>query len=823
MVVKVYILHQHTYRPRTYALTLILLFLFFEISANDQLTVARSSIVGSIVDKNNEGIPFANIFLLSAIDSSFVKGSIADDLGHYSIPDVDPGHYFIECSVIGFSVNQSPAFQVTNENIALNPIQLSESIEELDEVVIEAERPVFEQTIDRMIVNVQSSPIMAGNTVLEILEKSPGVTVDRFSSNVSINGKSGVSVMINGKMTRMEMSALFGMLEGMQSSNIEKIELITTPPANFDAEGNAGFINIVLKKNENEGLNGGVSVWGGSQRKARYSAGGNINYRRRKLNIQSEYYFQNTRREWIWEVSNQAITPGYDFQSNSVNNRSYKDLRSQGRLAIDYDLSDNTVVGILGTFFINDQKSNAVQTAEFEYQPGIDTLVNLDVLGAEKIWQYLANFNLQHIFSEYQQINLDLDYISRYRSQREDFNNQYFSNNQQLFSTDKIDLDGTTPLSILVGKIDYKHKTTGGRQWEFGVKTTLNYLENEVVAGRFENNEWRLDSIFTTYTSMEEDIFAAYSSFNTNFGEDLEFEAGLRYEQTLTDIRNELGQQVVDRNYGNLFPTLYLLKKFSKESSLSLTYSRRITRPSFFDLAAFIGFIDTKTFFTGNTQLFPELTHSYKAAYFIKGASLSFEYSDISNTIARFQPNQIEDTDFTIYTARNLKDRDLFSLNLSLPVNITGWWEMINNINSYYQHIISDYYDDFVDVRVSWVTINSTQKFNLLHDLSFHMNVLYHSGTTNGIQRIDPRWRINLGIRKQLGENGGTLNISASDIFRTWIQTRRMEVPESGFSNVSTFDLDSKGFRITYTNTFGNKKVKSRKRNSGAGEDLQRL
>ncbi len=210
---------------------------------------SQAQISGAIYSAEGKPLPFANVLLLTAVDSALVRGGISGDDGSFVFPKIAANEYRLLLTMVGFSDQYSaPIHLATGQQLAPDPFVLRENVETLDAVQVVAKKPLFEQKIDRMVVNVANSVTSAGSNALEVLERSPGVVVDRMNGAISMAGKNGVSVMINGKLTRMSSDAVIQLLEGMNADNIESIELITTPPSNFDAEGNAGFINVVLKR-----------------------------------------------------------------------------------------------------------------------------------------------------------------------------------------------------------------------------------------------------------------------------------------------------------------------------------------------------------------------------------------------------------------------------------------------------------------------------------------------------------------------------------------------------------------------------------------------
>ena len=248
---------------------------------------SQSGIQGSITDASDKPLVNANVLLLKAKDSSLVKGTVTTKNGEFSFSNIASGSYLVSATFVGFSQVYSTIIDLTNSNetkkIAI--LRFTESDVTLSDVRVTAKKSLIEQKMDRMVINVAGSITAAGNSALEVLERSPGILVDRQNNSISMNGKSGLVIMINGRISRLPIASLVQMLAGMNAANIEKIELITTPPANFEAEGNAGYINIVLKTNTQYGTNGSYSLTAGYGEGLISAASLNFNHRKNKINF----------------------------------------------------------------------------------------------------------------------------------------------------------------------------------------------------------------------------------------------------------------------------------------------------------------------------------------------------------------------------------------------------------------------------------------------------------------------------------------------------------------------------------------------------------
>ncbi|MEO5906388.1 MAG: carboxypeptidase regulatory-like domain-containing protein, partial [Saprospiraceae bacterium] len=262
----------------------------------------QSNLTGTIFDANRESVPYANVLLLTTTDSTLFRGSVAGDNGKFEINNIPSGSYLLRVSMIGYVELHSEIFQLDGNpgTKDFGELVINEDVVLMNAAIVIAKKPLFEQRIDRMVVNVANSITSAGTTALEVLERSPGVMVNRQNDAISLSGKNGVVVMINGRINYMQMDAVVRMLEGMSSDNIERIEIITTPPAGFDAEGNAGYINIVLRKNLEEGFNGSMGGNVGFGKGIQASGNTNFNLRRGKTNFYGDYTYVKKSQDQIF-------------------------------------------------------------------------------------------------------------------------------------------------------------------------------------------------------------------------------------------------------------------------------------------------------------------------------------------------------------------------------------------------------------------------------------------------------------------------------------------------------------------------------------------
>lgn len=538
----------------------------------------------------------------------------------------------------------------------------------------------------------------------------------------------------------------------------------------------------------------------------------------------ADYGYNYNRNNFIFEINNEIGNKDYIFSSENRADRFGGFELSNGRAGIDYYLSSKTIIGALGTMFVRNWAQHTDYRSHYHIDPGVDTLVTGIRIDKNPRKQYMANINLQHNFDKRQKLNIDFDYFKYSSNQFQTYSNEYTTESSNPIATEDIRIDKITPLNMWVGKLDYKYSGSNNFTIESGVKATISQMENDVTMERYEHNTWIYDPVFSEFSTMDENILAAYSSFSTNLGEKLGIKAGIRYEHTHSDLRDIDDKEVVSREYGNFFPSAFITRKLTANSSLNLAYSSRIRRPSFSNLAPYVLFIEPKTFSTGNTNLLPARTNSLRASYTFKKVNVAVEYNRIKDAFVSGQASRIQGTNSTILSIVNLDQTDMFNLNLSLPIYVTEWWEMNNNLSGITSHITSDYYNEPMDVSHTWYTINSTQSFTLPKNISIELNGKYFSGRLSGMAKIEPYGMISFGIRKKLRNDGGILNLNFSDVFGTFIMKSSLDAPQFNLKSGRKYDFDPRAIKLTYTKSFGNKKVKSRnKRKTGSNEDLKRV
>lgn len=784
---------------------------------------AQLQVKGHVKTESGSALPYASVLLLSSLDSSLVRGEVSSEDGFFSIDMREEGNYFISVSAIGYLTESTKVFQLNKDTSPLNIGSLiaRENVEQLSEVVVMAEKPMFEQKIDRTVINVQSNISRAGGTALDVLQRSPGVTVDRMNSAVSLSGKQGVRIMINGKISRIPMSAVVQMLGGMNAENIDRIELITTPPSKYEAEGDAGMINIVMKKTEDKGTNGSLSLFTGYGRDIKYGGTLNMNSRSKNLNFfgdltsRSDNSVQYFDTRWAIPINNEIN------ETSSTNKRDSFTGIFSGNMGLDITAGKKTTIGVLFSFFDRSWDMDALADIKRTINQNPSTSLMMNTIEKNDWLQLLGNINLRHEFNEDFSMTVDLDRINYNSSNPTDYFQDFYDTQGNPTTQEQLRSRKDTGIDIFTSAIDFTGKISDRVTLEFGAKGSFTALDNDIVVETLENGGWNADDGLTVYAEMNEDIVAGYTSATIKASDKLDLQLGLRYEHTLTNIDTETEKDVVDRNYGKWFPSIFFNHKINKDNSWVASYSRRITRPSFFQLAPFVIFNDPNNFYSGNISLLPSFTDALKLEYRHKAILLSLQYSRDENSISLFQP-EINDGNQQVSTAQNLSYRDNFSLVLSFPIQITEWWEMqLNGIGSI-NKIKATYTDDPISLTIQSFSFNGVQKFKISKTITGEISGFYQSRNLLGIMETKPFGGLDLGLEKKFMNS--TLRVSYSDILNTNKFRWATNIPSENLDTSAKLDFETRILTATWSLNFGNNKLRGRRSGkSGSKEEQDRL
>ncbi len=795
----------------------LLVFLLLLLGSN-AILCQQLNVTGTVYN-NNSPLEFANVLLLHAKDSSLYKGGLSEEQGKFKFTNVAQGDYFIEASMIGFGKAKSEIFTVATKSINIEALNLVDGIE-LEEIVVTSKKPFIELKADKMVVNVSNSSVNAGNSALEVLEKSPGVVVDN-NDNISLRGKQGVQITINGKNQHMSGDDIARMLQNMPASNIQSIEIITNPSAKYDAEGNSGIINIVLKKNENLGYNGRYSSTFRYSNKASHFHDMSLNYRSDKVNIYGggEYY------NWGGKANMDLIRIiPFNEGETTFDQKSLQDEDGDGydfKIGMDYSASRQTTISLLGKAGVDRELDDMdVSTKIFgDNMPGFD---NLEVLtrGDERSNYQGINAGINHKINDQGfEINFDTDYRKYHRDELINYDNFF----RDLENNDVVDPyllrnDQDTDIEILASTLDLSIPIKENLNIETGIKYSSVNTINETI---FEEQDLASSSWNTLLDRSndfiyDENVTAVYVNGSGNLGK-LMIQAGLRMEQTESLGDSPTLNQIVSRSYTDFFPSVSVSRMLGEQNNISLTYSRRIERPNYQSLNPFTFYLDQYTFSKGNPFLNPQYSNAY-GLNFALGRKLfvAINYSRTHDAITSVI-EQFSEENTTFQTNENLESFNNASLTISMPKVWSEWWTSRLNYTGFYNEFNSPIPSGVLNTSALSHVLNLNNEIQLPMNWAMEMNGRFQSKIQYGLFEIEPRGSLDLGFSKRILNNKGNIKISLNDIFYTNISKIKINQDDINLDVIERDD--TRRISVTFGYSFGNQKVKRAKRRTTAAEE----
>ncbi len=808
--------------------SITLIFLFFTLYSYTQ------SIKGKIIDDKAQAVEFVTIALHSQKDSTLLKGEISTIDGAFEFTQIKPGNYFINCSFVGFEDYKSMPIAVSNADIDLGTITLKTSTEMLSTVTVKAKKPLIEIRADKMILNVEASVSAAGSNGLELLRKAPGVTVDN-NENVQLKGKNGVRIYIDGKPSYLNPAELANLLKSMNASDIEAIEIITNPSAKFDAQGNAGIINIRLKKNKNFGTNGSVNVSGGYGKYHKSYLGVNLNNRNKKVNTFGSFGLGNNKYYNYLNLSREQDGASYDQKQTQYNNN----FPLNAKVGLDFYASDKHTFGVLinaNTQYKQNAYSSTSNTiiSNLKTREKVDsTLQAFNTINSNNI-NTNANINYKYADTLGNEIVVDLDKGYYHDMSNSMQPNTYF-NPQGKATTERAFFNETpSTININTAKIDYTKtlKKSGlviglGAKYA-NVKTDNTFLFYDVIDKQQTQNFSR--SNLFSYT---ENVAAAYANLSGAISKKVNFQAGLRTENThslgdLTRLGNipRMKGDSVAKDYTGYFPSAALTYSPNDKNSFNLTYSRRINRPNYQDLNPFEWRLDELTYRKGNPRLTPQYNNNFELTYTaMQMASLSLSYSKSTDVVTDIIERNMNEPGKSFISYRNIASQDNYAITLSSPLPIKSWWSgylSATLYKAYYKATFPEYsFNTSTPIATNFYMEHT---FTLPKDYNFEISGWFNSAAIWGATFITkPQGSLDLGIKKNLFNGRGNIKLSVTDILHT--------APWRGFSDAipglkmsTNGNWESQQVKVNFMYRFGSNEIKSsRNRKTGLEDEKGRI
>ncbi|TSE11219.1 TonB-dependent receptor domain-containing protein [Aquimarina algiphila] len=802
-------------KSNKFILIIVLVFLSMNISK------AQNTIKGIVLDEQSKPVDAATISLIRSSNKEFITGVITNNKGEFNIENIKDGTYQGIISSLGFTDYTTALITIQGEDVDLGRISLVIKTESLDEVTVVAEKPIVQVMADKTVFNVQNTLSASGTSGYELLRKAPGVIVDN-NDNLIVEGKTGVLIYIDDKPSVLRGEDLTNYLKTIQSSNVEAIEIITQPSSKYEAEGNAGIINIKLKRDKTLGTNGSLSAGITYGDFARYTSSVSFNTRNKKSNFFGTYsnrFGKSFSFIDLFRTQNNTI---FDAKSETVNDNNSNNLK----LGYDYFANKKSTFGIILTGNFNNVISDTDSRTPIIRQ-GNSNPEQVLIAGSDSDTQtsnLYANANYRYSDTLGYSMNIDLDY-GQYNNDRTNLQpNQYFNGDETELQSETTNFFSTPiDITIFTSKADYEQNFLKGKLG-LGIKYSNIDTENgfdffDRISGQDIIN---LDQ--SNDFTYDEEIYAAYFNYNRKFKK-INLQFGLRVEQTKSDgqlfSRQDTGDDRVKRDYTDFFPSGGITYQMNQKNSIALTYSRRIQRPNYQNLNPFEFKLNELSFRKGNPFLQPQYTDNIKLSHTHNyRLTTAISYSFVGDYFAQVTEAQDEDQNFII--TRNVADQKIINLSISYPTKINNWWSVYYSLNAY-RSIFEATNQDFVSVSQNTLSLYGQNTFSLPKGYKMEISGWFNSPSIwGGTYQIKSLGSLNLAFQKRFFSDKLTARLAFNDILYTspWHGDTRF----GDLSIRGNGGWDSRQVRFNLTYNFGSKEVKkSRKRKTGIEDEKNRI
>ncbi|MGN6212376.1 TonB-dependent receptor domain-containing protein [Parafilimonas sp.] len=767
----------------------------------------------------------ATIMLLKP-DSSMLKQQFSDKNGHFLIDKISKGNYLVSVQFVGNETWYSPLITLDKEHptVDLKTISL-QSTAKLSDVVVTSQRQFIEQKIDKTVVNIDASPTNAGLSAYEILEKTPGVVVDK-DGNISLKGKGGVVVMIDGKPTYLSAQDLANYLKNLPSTSLDQIELMTNPSAKYDAAGNSGIINFKTKKTKVKGFSAGITAGYGIGKFPKTNESINFNYRSGKVNVFGNYSYNYSKRYHTLDLERNFRNADGEIDSKFLQT---SDMQSEYqshyfKTGLDFYATKKTTLGfsLNGNFNPGTNTNNNV-TDIYNAANALQNETYTNSISKNNWKNYGANLNMETKFdSAGRELSANIDYLQYQSSSDQLFVNSFYDEKSNKISADEL-LRGELPgkINIYSGKIDYVHPLKHNMKIEAGLKSSYVKTDNNALYTNFINDEWITDSGRSNHFVYEENINAAYVNASKQLNKKWSAQLGLRLENTNAKGRQLTTGETFKRNYTQLFPTAYINYALNDKNQLNLNYGRRIQRPDYGDMNPFYYFLDKYTYEVGNPYLKPQFSHNIELTHVYKNMITSTLSYALVNDIINEQLMQIDSTHTTFVTKTNLARQNSFTLSVNAAVPVTKWWRANLYVQGAYNKYKGFVNTGIINVEGPAFNANMQNQFTLPKGWSTELSGYFNSKAIYGTVVGLPQGAVNFAVAKKVLKDKGSVKLNVRDILG--IQQWR------GYSRYQNVDVkihntwESRVVNLTFTYRFSKGQKAEQRNNSSSDEEQSRV
>lgn len=792
-------------------------------------TATAGKVTGTVMSAQ-KAVESASVSLVKAKDSSVAKLSVSDKNGQFEIENVKSGKYLVVVQALGHAKYYSSAFEISAEIpvYSIPTITLRQATKSLTEVTVVSQKPLIEQKIDRTVVNVEASVTNTGSTAMEVLEKSPGISVDK-DGNISLKGKGGVQVFVDGRPTYLSGQDLANMLRNMQSAQLDQIEIMTNPPAKYDAAGNSGVINIKTKKTKQIGYNGSVTAGYAQGVYGRTNASANMNYRAGKVNVfgNASYAYRKRFNDLFIQRkfmdASKVVKSHFTQENNLLNTDEPLNLK----LGMDYFASKKTTLGFVINKGISDQQFGSRGLINIADQNNVLQSQTVGISQNNQEWKnFSTNLNLRQLLDTAgAELTADLDYINYNSTNLQNlFNSYYGAGGGSLPGSKPDSLMGRLPqdISIYSAKVDFLKPLKNGARFEAGAKSSFIRTDANAIYDSILNGTLVRDLNRSNHFVYNENINAAYVNYSRPLSKKLTGQFGLRLEHTHSDGKQLTTGVNFVRDYVQLFPTVYLQYQPNQKNSFVLNYGKRIGRPDYQSLNPFVEFLDKYTYEQGNPNLKPQFSHNIELSHTFKNfLTTTFNYTNTTDIIQQVMEQNAGQNE-TALKQSNIATQRQFGLSVNAMLSIKKWWATNIYTNVYNNRFSGIVNGDLATFGTTTAVFNVMEQFKLNKGWGLELNGFYRTAAVDGVMGINGLGSVNLGVSKQVLKNKGSLRLNIRDIF--WTQQA------SGGSKFGNIDAqfqqknDSRFVNLSFTYRFSKGKAGNvQRKRGGASEEASRV
>jgi len=781
---------------------------------------AQETISGTVKDSSGKPISTVTVSLLKTSDSSWVRSAVSGDDGSFSFNDIPKGDYVVDARLIGYIANVV-AVKGVSENIV---IVLQKNDKTLKEVTVSAKKPLIELSLGKTIINVDGMISTAGNNVLELLKKSPGINVD--NNGITMAGKGGAMVLIDDKPTYLSTQDLIEYLKGMSADEVAQLELITQPSAKYDAEGNSGIINIKTKKGKRDGLNGTVTASAGATLARPYEeVSFQSNYKIKKLNLFANASYFNAQGFADWKDvenlkdNNSNITSSYSEHSHPVEEFSTEQIKA----GFDYGDPNKTQFGLNQMLSYHPNRNDLPTSSIQRDYVNADTTFGSRMIHEGFYRQNVAtNLYVDHQFSKESKLSINADYLYYYKKEHQDITSNTY-NAQMIPTADPVLNNTVIPITnnILSLKADY-NIILKGVKIESGIKSSYVTVDYNNQYNEHINNTWIPDTTQTNHFIYKENTNAAYVQGNKSFGSNWQAQAGLRAENTNIEGHQLVHDTKFTQSYTSLFPTAFVSYKADSNNQFEVNYGRRIARPGYGMLNPFILYSFEYNYTKGNPYLLPQYTNNFEIKHSYKNklvttASYSYTSDVISNILVP------DDTTHIIYqTNQNIARTETIHASILYDNNVKKWLDLTLSGYCFFNYNRSSLNNTQINTAGGGYGFSIHSRFNFSKKWAGECN--YHYGgpyyPTTSLQ-ITPNpsaiQDVSAGVSGTFWHDTTTIRLSFED------QSGYTQSQNSAtYSTNSSFRANTFALSMALTYNFG-KQLENKRHRESAPEEAGRM